>query len=221
MTAKYITTATIDTAIASTFSCSQRTTPCDLAAIKAKAIKMFGHNIALAWALKMACFGMKVKPGDFVKISGTTQTAAEFLAILTDPKKNTGYVAKDGGGLAKVSDKSAVSSKRLVRAFASDIIAILKKGIKLSDEYKALSDLAACPASIAFLYSWYGLDDDALKANSSKLYKLCLLFDEKIDFAYKLGAVSGSQKHSHAEEFKNYLAWRNFTVTDKVAEEES
>jgi hypothetical protein len=204
-TAKFISKVSAQESFAQEFECSDRTTRVDLAAIKDKANNVLGTGFALGWAVKFALHGLRLKEGDYIRVKGVNMTADDYTTRISAQE---GYKAKSGGGIGKHSDKSIVSAKRLVRAFASDISFLIAKGIKVSDDTKQLAADAELELKYCFIDSWYGCDDATLKKHLKGMMKMCVEFDSIIALAKSEGWMEGHQKHSHAKEFEAYCAWR-------------
>jgi len=193
------------------FTCSARTVRVDYKQIKATSNTIFGTGKALGWGCKFGLHGMKLKPDDYIKVKGEIQTAEQYTAIIKGQK---GYQEKTGGGIDKISDKSLVSAKRLVRAFASEITFLINKGLPLPEETKQLAKEANLPEKYAFLDAAYGMTDADIRSNWESLYSFAKLFDKIIDAAYKSDYVSGSKKYSHADALVNYVQFRGITTSD-------
>lgn len=211
----------------SDISCTERTSRVDLKAIKDSANTLLGKGIAFAWAWKFSVHGLKLKASDYVQFKAKRMTAEEFQALIRS--KNNHCTAKqiedkDGKGLGKESDKRSVTATRLVRAFAADITAFIKKGAVVPDELTSLADEADLPVEYAFLDAGYGMDDATLAKMAGPMYTFAALFDAQIQDAYSAGWIetaAGSTRHSHAADFKNYCKWRSLTLEVKDDETEA
>jgi len=215
--AKSNTKATVTVSDFENFEYAPRTVNVNLAEIKTKAMEIFGPKIAIAWSVKFALGGLKLKPGQYIKISGVTHTDADFTKMISDEAKNPGYASakKASGGIAKVSDKKVVSAKRMVRAFACDISKLIQaKKVSLPEDQEARAKACNLPVHYAFIDSWYGMDDGTLDSNKTHIAKFCVMFDELIATAHANGWMEGAAKHSHLQEFVNYCAWRGLSVID-------
>jgi len=184
---------------------SVRTTRVDLPQIKASANQILGNGFALAWACKFALNGMKLKDGDWVSYKATKMTAADYKAKIS---AQANYNAKTEGGIGKHSDKTLVSAKRLVRAFAADISFLISKGFAVSDDTESLIKASGIPKQFAFIDSWYGMTDDQIHSNWEKLVHFTQAFDKVIAQAYASGWVEGKDKYSHYAALVNYAKWR-------------
>jgi len=193
---------------------SLRTTRADYKQLRTRAFAVLG-DYAIPWALKYALQGIKLKQGDFVTLKGNKQTDEDFIKKISDPKTNPGYVAKSGGGIAKVSDKSVLSVKRLVRCMASNITTLIAKGYGDGSDILLIGPKVGLDKRYSFIDSVYGMDDDTLKANAVNYVRFCAAFDEIIASAHSAGYCEGSQKQSHAEAAKKYIAFRGFEIASK------
>ena len=162
---------------------SKRTVQVNFTEIKERAIKIFGKGFALSWAVKFALEGLKLKPGDFVVYKGTKMTAADFTTKISDQTNNPGYSKTESGGIAKVSDKSVLSVKRLVRAFASDITFLLKNGLKQDSDIVKVGPIVGLAPEYSFIDSVYGCDDKVLQSIAVEYLMFCAKFDMIIDSA--------------------------------------
>lgn len=195
---------------------SKRTVQVNFAEIKERAIKIFTKGFALAWAVKFALEGLKLKPGDFVIYKGSKMTAEDFTAKISDQSTNPGYVKTESGGIGKISDKSVLSVKRLVRAFAADITFLLKNGLKQDSDIVKVGALVGLSSEYSFIDSVYGCDDATVKTIALPYLMFCAKFDMIIDSAYSSGwveTISKSKKQSHFETAVSYLKWRGFNVS--------
>lgn len=204
----------------SDISCTERTSRVDLKHIKDAANTLLGKGVAFAWSWKFAVHGLRLKPSDSVKFKARSMTAEEFQEIIRSKANHctAAQIAdKAGKGLGKESDKRSVTATRLVRAFAADISAFIKKGAVVPDELKTIADEAELPVEYAFLDAAYGLDDDTFAEQAVHMYTFASLFDAQIAEAHAAGYVTGSSKHSHAAAFKSYAKWRGFSLEDEPA----
>lgn len=210
----------------SDITCTERTSRVDLRAIKDSANTLLGKGVAFAWAWKFAVHGLKLKASDYVQYKSKRMTAEEFQAIIRSKNNHctTKQVEdKDGKGLGKESDKRSVTATRLVRAFAADITAFIKKGAVVPEELSSLADEANLPVHYAFLDAGYGMDDETLRDLAGPMYEFAEAFDAQIQEAYSSGWIetaAGSTRHSHAADFKNYCKWRSLTLEFETEETE-
>lgn len=201
--------------------CTERTSRVDLKAIKDSANALLGKGIAFAWAWKFSVHGLKLKASDYVQYKSKRMTAEEFQTLIRS--KNNHCTAKqiedkDGKGLGKESDKRSVTATRLVRAFAADITAFIKRGALVPEELSSLAEDSDLPVEYAFLDSCYGMDDDTLAKLAVPMYSFASAFDDQIQDAYAAGwieSAAGSTRHSHAADFKNYCKWRGLVLEVK------
>jgi len=208
-TAKFSAKITVAESFVSQFECSERTTRVDLVQIKTKANELLGTGFALAWAIKFALHGLRLKGGDYVKVKGNIMTSEDYTSKVSS---QTGYHSKKEGGIEKHSDKTLVSAKRLVRAFAADISFLITKGLKLSDETTALATKSGLDFKFCFIDSWYGCDDAELKVHASNMARMCSEFDAIIQEAKAHDWLEGTKPHSHLKEFYSYMTWRGFAI---------
>jgi len=207
--------------------CTERTSRVDLKAIKDSANTLLGKGIAFAWAWKFAVHGLKLKSSDYVQFKSKRMTAEEFQAVIRSKNNHctTKQIEdKEGRGLGKDSDKRSVTATRLVRAFAADISAFIRKGGVVPEELSSLAEEAELPVEYAFLDAGYGMDDATLAKMAGHLYTFASAFDSQIQEAYAAGwleTAAGSTRHSHAADVKSYCKWRGLMLEVKAEEIEA
>jgi len=197
------------------FTVSLRTTRADYKQLRTKANVVLGE-FAIPWAIKFALQGIRLKQGDFVVLKGVKQTDADFTRMISDPKTNPGFVSKTGGGIAKVSDKTVISVKRLVRCMASNITVLISKGYGSDSDILKIGPKVGLEEKFSFIDSVYGMDDSVLQDNAVAYLKFCEAFDEIISQAHASGYCEGSQKQSHAEAARKYITFRGFDLAKRT-----
>lgn len=207
--AKFYAKVDIVAAFKDEIECSERTTHVDLKQIRNTANTVLGSGFACAWAIKFALHGLKLKAGDFVKVKGVVQKASDYKSKISAQE---GFVEKATGGIGRDSDKTLVSAKRLVRAFAADITFLINKGMPTGGDAELLSNASELPIQFCFIDSWYGCDQETLIKHGSKMHAFARCFDKLISDAYAAGYLTGECKHSHATDVINYMKWRGIAI---------
>lgn len=192
------------------FSCSDRTTAVDLAEMKILANKLLGgENLGTGYAIKLCLHGLKIKPDDFIKMSGTEYKLKDMLEVL---KKQEGY---DGSKTSqgKSSSKKILTPLRIARVYASNVSVLIAKGkVKLPDDLAKIASDVGLPYQFAFLTALYGMSDEQIVESGTTFLEFCKAFDNIIAEAHKKGWADGTMKRSHAEAAKSYIEWRGMAL---------
>lgn len=209
--AKYNHTVSSDLLDVADFQTSIRTSRVDYVAMRAKSNAILGKT-AVPWACKCALQGIKIKDGDFVIYKGNKQTDKEFLKLISDEKLNPGYHAKKGGGIEKGADKSVLSVKRLVRAQAANISAVIARGFGADSDIIAVGKAVGLDAKYSFIDSVYGVDNTVLASIAGHYIAFCEAFDGVISEAHAAGHCEGTAKQSHKDAALKYIAYRGLVI---------
>lgn len=213
---------------------SKRSEPVNYKEIKDAAVTLLGKKFAFAWGVSLNLESLRKIDGRFVKVGEERQTYEEMLTKLQGQGSNAMRE-----GIADPSKrieiaKKVVTPSRLARAFAIDTIMYLKKKPGASP-FKAMGEAAIkasgvkMPKEIFFLNSIYGLNEDQITKVDEGLMAFFLAFDQIIDNAVAEGwqkdargnvvepnSSTASSKRSWAEayeDFKNFSAWENSSLT--------
>jgi len=213
---------------------SKRSEPVNYVEIKTAAVALLGKKFAFAWGVSLNLESLRKIDGRFVKIGEERQTYEEMLTLLQGQGSNAMREGIADPSRRIEIAKKVVTPSRLARAFAIDTIAFLKKKPGASP-FKAMGEAAAkasgakMPKEYFFLNAIYGLNEDQITKYDAVFLAFFLAFDQIIDNAVAEGwqkdargnvvepsSSTASSKRSWEEayeDFKNFSAWENSSLT--------
>jgi len=191
------------------FEVCDRSTSVNYSDVKSSAVVLLeSAQVAIGAAVKCSLRGKNIKPDDYFVVKKSKVTMKWVLDKLNTQEgyKETAGAAKT---LGKDSSKSLVSISRLCKAFAPEVISIVRDGkVPLEAEIERMAATAGLPREYAFLDAPYGMDDDVLSKHGVAVVKFAAAFDTMIATAHKSGWCTGNSKRSHEKAATSYMEFR-------------